>query len=1106
MAIIERKVLMTGTDSNGNTFYDFPITSANYIEGLHAVAKTGDYNKLTNIPSTNPLKVQSIELNKISGNSSLNFNRNSANNSTYNIHMEDTDTDTLLITSKNQKPKIIFRKSYSLGLEGKTPVNINVAEDNTMTLNGGVNINNAGDVIINKNIYKIRKDPATNQNVPDNYITQSALDDFKKEIRQYVDKGDLINIAPQIGYFQEDKLQVISNYYINNLYDPSDRIRRSPVITTDNIDRIVMYFIANDGGPNRRNVDTLRKAYKVNESSDWIWYNDAVIPYAFKNMNIRIVKIYGCDNDYLIVKTSDNKYYYINTNYSFDENDWKTVVDITSIVTNTGDSDRLLHVKYFKQYNTIVFINGISHYMKDQNWFRVRVYNFTTKKLLRTDDIIGPSYGCCKLADPYSFITTRNVKYFSELTTNERNSLGGNLNYGTISSGFQEDGYNCSVLLFEKQNTMVILRPEFVFNVVNFSNKQNVYVGISGTLPLVYTFPIQIAQGNTSTSYKITLNLNKDDIIMGGSSAYQQNISTTVGGIDSVLNVNNSSYDSMNSAAYRTYFSGGSFYFGYSNYKESNVIQSDKRYNGLKATPGIYNKTFYTPDAALWGKGFAQCVVLWDRIFINCFNKDGNHLLLIKNWRFLDNYANKLFIEPQPNKFIEIQRTDLTDIFYKDIPPSTESGYDDLNTFITGNTLAYNGTGKFEFGVGGFISVKNTNASVSYYKCQYLNGKIYRREYTYTETSNSFQVNYTDLPVITVSIPQSAFNTGNNPATIIYGGFAIYNPLANMCFVFGVLDTGTRSSNDNIARTHIVGIKINSNNTGTVVTYGEAKTPAHTFNNSFFTGILSSRNDNQYRTPPIPTGANIINKTTMQVFFRSFHNGGRLAMSAIYTFNSGLTDFTISNCIDIPGGLYWMTSGKLMTSLVDHIFYYSGPTLGFCGCGETRAEEGYSSGTGYADLYKIDIRTQNKLLGTNSNEKTFTDANCTTNYFTNVNTYTMYMQSSSGLVAYIPSTAIFLGGYYSVIENPIPVTLTPNLNSSRSGATNGYNDGNYIYLSRDSNDRDKLITQVLPQNIFPSGSKQFSKILIAKIETDSNKAIKTTYYTVNTGFNSYKFN
>lgn len=101
--------------------------------------------------------------------------------------------------------------------------------------------------------------------------------------------------------------------------------------------------------------------------------------------------------------------------------------------------------------------------------------------------------------------------------------------------------------------------------------------------------------------------------------------------------------------------------------------------------------------------------------------------------------------------------------------------------------------------------------------------------------------------------------------------------------------------------------------------------------------------------------------------------------------------------------------------------------------------------------------------------------------------------TTSGLTAIIPVMSIFLGGYFSKIEQTISTSLKANTT-------------NYIYLERDSNDRTRINVSVSSTLTIAEGSRQFNRICIAAITTNSTSATNTKIYRINTGYNDYLFN
>ena len=94
---------------------------------------------------------------------------------------------------------------------------------------------------------------------------------------------------------------------------------------------------------------------------------------------------------------------------------------------------------------------------------------------------------------------------------------------------------------------------------------------------------------------------------------------------------------------------------------------------------------------------------------------------------------------------------------------------------------------------------------------------------------------------------------------------------------------------------------------------------------------------------------------------------------------------------------------------------------------------------------------------------------------------------TTGLVANLQTTPIYLGGYYSLIPSQ-EIDLKPNSH-------------NYIYLFRDSSDPDNVIVEVYHKLLGGDDRDiHFARILVADIETDSEGPIhQTSYKTVNYG-------
>ena len=99
-----------------------------------------------------------------------------------------------------------------------------------------------------------------------------------------------------------------------------------------------------------------------------------------------------------------------------------------------------------------------------------------------------------------------------------------------------------------------------------------------------------------------------------------------------------------------------------------------------------------------------------------------------------------------------------------------------------------------------------------------------------------------------------------------------------------------------------------------------------------------------------------------------------------------------------------------------------------------------------------------------------------------INGETQIAITTTGLIAKIPKTIIFLGGYCSTLPYT-EVSLRPN------GV-------NYIYISRDKNDRHKLNIENRDMVIGVEGETAFDRIMPAKIVTNNTAASNTVLYDI----------
>ena len=953
------------------------------------------------------------------------------------------------------------------------------------------------------------------------------LEDEVVDLDRKILEGDYINMAPKIGKYGEDQVQVAASYVISNIeYDHVS----APVLTTDFFDREVMYWVGNGGGPNR-NYLGLHKAYKSlhagekdNGEADWSWYNSNMVPKCFENKtNLQYKTIYGCDNNYLIVHVTENgtdKFYRIITNSDFNELNWTKYQDLTNalyggsnkIIPGPSESityRQLLHVKYFSSYDTLAAIWSVSIDMKKENWFYMTIWKCPSNANN------APTYLWGGYMKGFGSVTTLPSGYsFDKNATVTRSYNSSRATINSSSSG-APNADTCSVTIAETKSTITIVKPNFRFSM---------YHGSAYTLSDYRTVPIVFKLTTTdknffhasATGRTIAVANATNDFVPFGTSEYR----TTVLSLNSDLSTstsfpivspsNNTSYDSRKGCAYSV-----GFYYDksilvrrllYSSYK--GVADSGFKYNGLKMA--AYLEEFKLPDAAPWGKKFGNCCAMWNKIFISCTSNDGGHLLQIDpaDWQFIigetdsetAEYTRLLYIEPQPGKLKEVNLSKFRTILNEDLITESSDGSAIKIRKFTKEDL-FNPT-DFPTGywgddspdaLNGITSVKSGTEGL-YYKAQYNKETktIHWCKFEPEVGKDPIEIKKTNYTRTVTGLTTSLFNNGNASKTFIYPGCLIYNPFSKNFYIWGVCDIPWGSGSSNKIP-HPVCIDATTGQASSLLYNNRTSKPSDYkwINSTVAADQYSSYiTGDDYYTPLLPWGGVVLNTTQIIVFMWCSIPGSQYnTQSLLYTFSSdGKTLESVTRCDTSHSGITYLNA-DYAPSCAKMPLIYSGTTLGLCGFGETKNGTSYTS-----DCYKIDIRTQKPIIS--GSGSTYTDTQTITNFYSNTNNYTMYNQSASGLVANIPPVEVFLGGYYTRLKNGRQVTgLTPNTK-------------NYIFMERSPwNDRTEngiKITKSTTKTI-PIGADVFNKMCIAVVRTNADKAKDTISYHINTGENSWKF-
>lgn len=1037
-------------------------------------------------------------------------------------------------------------------------------------------------------------------NIQKNADDIEALKQADIDLRNYIDAADFLNMAPKIGYYQEDEVQVAAKYNINNI---ENSYHTAPVITTDNTGKEVMYFIANDGGPDRMEINALRKAYRMSDNSPWVYYNTEVIPYCLRSeigAGGKIMAIAGCDNDYLVVLFNTGtalKWYLIHTKYSFDETEWDTKDDVTGMVGNhcsfqwnnsTGKFDFLpsafpteengfvLHCKYIPEYGTFIVFKAISSSYRDRYWYQMNVYNFSTKALIRSIKLEGFSY-ICNAGNDYSFAIGTHVNYGTDLTDDQWTEIKSlytqaNAHHNVFYMGINENTHiGGQALYLHDQETLVItcLRPaiDTIFSASSGARRYGAFTGgVNGKCPITFKIPKALAQrGNTSATYTLRTGRGSYNATEGVDGPLQTEIYNLGIGLNNAktgysqtisYRCNNTSYDSFNKKAYYEAYdpSGKTWCYGRLKNTEQlgksvGLADTDK-YAGLFLEKYQYGNR--VSDASEWGKAINNGgLILWDKIILPCTSAkaNGTQMIWFKKWRTVQGHAADKYVEPMPGiqtlsdgiqvpaNYIPVSLDDSIYVIRNAKRASSDVVIN--NPYYSVTLTSYRSC---------MTSCRMSNGSARYFHAEYYNNGFDLYEFkdgTYTDSNGQQHFKLTVDPVITkvpnVSISASDFSLTNgfsdDAQYILRQDFrCIYNPMADnnkgIFLIPAVLDYSnhipdyddigniTKAGNHNFKHVGWVAVKsdgtkivfdapsilISSTDWG-IPQYDEKRHVRYRESNTLFI-----------------TSAMCLDANRIVIGFNNRTSTGDSNQSVLYTFNWTNGAYTcVHLCNNSTGqGMQYGTIGNYEDSMYRfNAYHYGGPNLGIVGLGIVAGEE-----VNYFATYHNNIRTQKPLISgignTVSDDAMFNIRNSNneldrtsllTSYKTAMNIYTMFLQAASGLLCYIPVGPIFLGGYYSVIEEDILVMLEANRNTGKIGSTvngvlvsEGRYDGNYVYLERDPEDRTKVIATANPVRVIYNGSRQFNRILLAKVETDDEKAINITYYPVNIGYNDYKFN
>ena len=464
-----------------------------------------------------------------------------------------------------------------------------------------------------------------------------------------------------------------------------------------------------------------------------------------------------------------------------------------------------------------------------------------------------------------------------------------------------------------------------------------------------------------------------------------------------------------------------------------------QEYYGDNNTAVIYNSQSLSlsPDSSYWGKKMNKIPFFNNTMFIQGESKAyGDKVIKINKFKWKD--KEKRIIEPMPGQY----------------------NVDSTNKMKEAISAVFNSSNK--------VTYRQKDNSVTYGYGSYSNNQIIsysmniKTDYSYSWKQNNL-INWTfnasmmgDSEYSNISILTVVPNPIKNEYFFIlrYNNIELNLPHTHKIF-FGLLDKNKVF--------HPFGIS---------------------FINKFDSG-LKSTNDSMHNNLPTQSSISIhhIIYDSINDWYIFGHNWYR---QQSYATNYSMIKF-INNNTDIE--MHSINPKDSVTydysTAINNNFKltYSGPTLGYI------AATTYNN-NGWVYNNK-GVVTQKKIINddTQNNGVAYSDNDFLLNQ--KGYKYTWFLQSAQGLVCYIPNIPIFLGGYFSVLNEVLSVNLQPSTN-------------NYIYLERDLDTNQLKAYSSITKDI-EEGSKQFNRILLARVLTNEANPIETEYYRINTGYNDYTF-
>lgn len=871
------------------------------------------------------------------------------------------------------------------------------------------------------------------------------INNTKTNLNTQIYKNDFINELPKIGYYQEDTVEVLSKYNMNYSPETDNNKLAMFCLTSDSNNREILYYLGNDGSQNSSDYH-LFYAYRTNDNSQFTFINTPIKN--FINNEDSYSALFSCGNKWIILKTQQsNKWYLVHTNYSTNSNNWS--YDDIDFCLKDFAGVKILGCRYFPEYDVLTWYTFRTSSLKEPQMMTFYVAKIKEKSIKVQQNIDSPNK-CIYIYDTNTYSFTSDKGYTPNALYTYNNISSSN----NLVNGWQSPG-----ILYDQENQRMIFYTQSSSLFRYFRNDDDRVYGTNSFTKTIYYVPNSLLTSYTGT---ITM-LNVQNIDRNKTQLENSNLGILLADYAksyySATNIQfQASYDEINRRNYRT----GT---GRDNNYDKKCFRTNCDDNPLIKTPSFQNENFMKqgdnnvliisngnnnyrvlqPDASIWGKKLNYAYMLENDIW-------GGYSKLNQS------FVNRDFIVAE----------------YKPISGFTGNGFIGIEPVSNKYSLiGNNGSGIVRpYGSAGYSTTVLSNGDPYYSDTIINNTSIKVEKLTPIGSLSTFNYNRTvDLTDSTTNYPFLANNkiqVGNYQCSL---RTIQYNKIGNWYLLLVIVDD-TNASLQSYYKNSYIGIMRRDTHTIKIFDWNYTTK----FSNNIQSCIKYGNTRKQYKVESWLTQPIFVDKKTVIFCFRLIgENNSYITRRGVVTFNEELTD--IIDCKDC-------------TNL--------GCEIGPYGIFQSARNFTYSKKYGYAftavENYggsRVSYYTQKPLLASQyesdrtvySMEDVLINANC--------HHYKMFLQASQGLICYVPSIPIFLGGYFEVIQNPIAVNLQPNTN-------------NYIYLERDSSTK-KLKAYASTTKDIEEGSKQFSRILLARVLTNEANPIETEYYRINTGYNDYTF-